>query len=91
MHGKLVQEAKKKTARSFGGKGRRLEGGGKEDWEHSEWEVFGVFCFVLVATWRVVNFFPLRQCLAELLCNVLMQSLWRVMLRNDENLKGSEP
>ncbi len=49
------------------------------------------FCFVLAAAWRVADFFPLRQCFAELLCNVLMQLLWRVMLKNDENLKGSEP
>ncbi len=67
-------------------------GGGKEEEEHSEWSVlWRGFCFVLRVAWRVADFFPLRQCMAELLCNVLMQLLWRVMLRNDENLKGSEP
>jgi hypothetical protein len=45
----------------------------KEKEEHSGWSVFGmkgVFCFVLMAAWRVDDFFLLRQCLAELMCNV---------------------
>jgi hypothetical protein len=72
-------------ARSFGGKKRKIR-------EH-----FGFFFVdggvLLVfgrAAWRVADF-SAAPSLAELLCNVLMQWLWRVMLRNEENLKGSEP
>jgi hypothetical protein len=42
------------------------------------------------AAWRVADF-SATPGLAELLCNVLMQLLSRVMLRNEENLNGSEP
>jgi hypothetical protein len=47
--------------------------------------------FVLVAVRRVADFLPLRQCLAEFLCNLLMQLLWRMMPRSDEKSKRSEP
>jgi hypothetical protein len=46
---------------------------------------------VLAAARRVADFFSLRQHLAERLCNLLMQCASKVMLRADENPKGSEP
>jgi hypothetical protein len=39
----------------------------------------------------VVDFLSLRQHLVERLCNLLMQCANKVMLRADENSKGSEP
>jgi hypothetical protein len=39
----------------------------------------------------VVDFLPLRQHLAERLCNLLMQCANKVMLKVDENSKGLEP
>jgi hypothetical protein len=49
------------------------------------------FCLFFGGLLGELLIFSVVPGLAELLYNVLMQLLWRVMLKNEENLKGSEP
>jgi hypothetical protein len=82
--GSLCRKLKKKR--------QEVLGGGKEEEEHSEWgSLMEGFLLGFGGLLGKLLIFLLRQCLVELLCDVLMQLLWRVMLRNYENLKGSEP
>jgi hypothetical protein len=56
-------------------------------------DVFLVCCSLWCAraAQLVADFLPLRQHLAERLCNLLMQCANKVVLRADENSKGSDP
>jgi hypothetical protein len=46
------------------------------------------FCFFLAAVGPVIESLRYANDLVEQLYNLLMQLLWRVMLRSDENLRG---
>jgi hypothetical protein len=50
-----------------------------------------VFFWCARAAQLVADFLPLCQHLAERLCNLLKQYANKVMMRADENSKGSEP
>ncbi len=88
VHGKLVQEATEETTGRFRGRGGNLMERIGRLRQHSGSSVFGFFCFVLAAAWQVVESFRYASDLVEQLCNFLMQLLWRVMPRSDENLRG---
>jgi len=52
---------------------------------------FSLRLFFMQLLSLLLFFLPLRQYHAERLCNLLMQLAWKVVPRNDESSKGSEP